>query len=122
MLLAMPPKGLTYGARSEWIAERHLTWRGYRIIARNFRAAGAEIDLVAMHRGTLVFVEVKARRSDTMGPPEASVDDHKRAQIRRAAEIFAVRHRARERPMRFDVIAIRGEGRTSTIKHWRNAF
>ena len=113
---------LNYGERSEHRAARHLKWRGYRIIARNFRAAGAEIDIIAKDRDTIVFVEVKARMSDTFGPPELAVDDRKQYRIRRAAEIFANRHHSDEMPMRFDVIAISGEGRGCRIDHLKDAF
>ena len=57
---------LPYGERSEHLAARHLRWRGYRIIARNFKAAGAEIDIIVKDRDTIVFVEVKARMSDVL--------------------------------------------------------
>jgi putative endonuclease len=113
---------LPYGERSEHVAARHLKWRGYKIIARNFRAAGAEIDLIMMDRDTLVFVEVKARMSDRSGPPELAVDDRKQHRIHRAAEIFANRSHAREREIRFDVVAITGDGRGSKLDHLKNAF
>lgn len=113
---------LSFGKRSERIAERHLRWRGYRILARNFRAAGAEIDLIAIDGDTLVFVEVKARRSMVAGRPEEAVDARKQRRIRRAAEIFAERHRASDRLMRFDVVAITGEGRGRKLEILRDAF
>lgn len=71
---------------------------------------------------TLVFVEVKARRTATAGSPEAAVDERKQHRIRRAAEIYAERHRANERPIRFDVIAISGEGRERKLEHLKDAF
>jgi len=117
---------LRYGERSEHLAARHLKWRGYKIIARNFKAAGAEIDIIVKDRNTIVFVEVKARMSDGFGPPELAVDDRKQYRIRRAAEIFANRfHRselAEERTMRFDVIAISGDGRGRRVEHLKDAF
>ena len=58
-------------------AEKYLRRNGYRIVKRNFRAAGAEIDLVAMDGDTLVFVEVKTRRSRDAGAPEEAVDERK---------------------------------------------
>jgi putative endonuclease len=115
-------RGLPYGERSEHVAARHLKWRGYKIIARNFRAAGAEIDVIVLDHGTLVFVEVKARMSDRLGPPELAVDDRKQARIRRAAGIFANRGGAQEREMRFDVIAIIGDGRGRKLEHLKDAF
>jgi putative endonuclease len=113
---------LSYGERSEHLAARHLKWRGYRIIARNFRAAGAEIDMIAMDRRTLVFVEVKARMSDRMGPPELAVDGRKQQRIQRAAEIFTNRLRTGDRQIRFDVIAISGDGRRRKVDHLKDAF
>lgn len=119
---------LRYGERSEHLAARHLKWRGYKIIARNFKAAGAEIDIIMMDRAAIVFVEVKARMSDKLGPPELAVDDRKQYRIRRAAEIFANRYHpngsasTEERPMRFDVIAISGDGRARKVDHLKDAF
>ena len=113
---------LPYGERSEHLAARHLKWRGYKIIARNFRAAGAEIDIIVMRHGTLVFVEVKARMSNSLGPPELAVDDRKQYRIRKAAAIFISRNRSDERPMRFDVVAITGDGRGRKVEHLKGAF
>jgi len=114
---------LVYGERSEHLAARHLKWRGYRILARNFRAAGAEIDIIAKDRDTIVFVEVKARMRDGYGGPELQVDDRKQYRIRRAAEAFASRYGdGGGPPMRFDVIAISGDGRDRKLEHLKDAF
>jgi putative endonuclease len=113
---------LPYGERSEHLAARHLKWRGYKIIARNFRAAGAEIDVIALDHDTIVFVEVKARMSDALGPPELAVDGRKQFRIRRAAAIFANRSHREERPTRFDVVAIVGDGRSRKVEHLKDAF
>lgn len=113
---------VSLGRRGERAAARYLRRRGYRIVTRNFRAAGAEIDLVAMQDGTLVFVEVKTRRTDAAGTAEEAVDERKEKQIRRAAEVFAARYRAEEYPMRFDVVAIRAAGRRLEIELLKDAF
>ena len=113
---------LPLGRRGERAAEKHLRRSGYRIVARNFRAAGAEIDLVAMDGETLVFVEVKTRRSLEAGAPEEAVDERKQKQIRRAAEIFATRYRADDVTMRFDIIAVDASGKRLEIELLRNAF
>lgn len=113
---------LPLGRRGERAAEKYLRRTGYRIVARNFRAAGAEIDIVAMDGDTLVFVEVKTRRSRDAGAPEEAVDERKQKQIRRAAEIFATRYRADEVTMRFDIIAIDASGKRLEIELLRNAF
>ena len=63
------------GKRGEQIAARYLRRCGYLILARNYRAAGAEIDLVAVEGQTLVFVEVKARNGVHFGAPQEAVDE-----------------------------------------------
>lgn len=115
------PSRVARGREGEQLAERHLKRLGFRIVERNFRAAGAEIDLVAMDHGTLVFVEVKWRLGTSAGTPEEAVNRHKQDQIRRAAGIFAGRYRANEYPMRFDVIAITGADRPH-LEHLKDAF
>ena len=113
---------LPLGRRGERAAEKHLRRNGYRIVARNYRAAGAEIDLVAMDGETLVFVEVKTRRSREAGAPEEAVDERKQARMRRAAEIFATRYRADDITMRFDIVAVDASGERLEIELLRNAF
>jgi len=113
---------LPLGGRGERAAEKYLRRNGYRIVARNFRAAGAEIDLVAMEGETLVFVEVKTRRSRAAGAPEEAVDKRKQTRMRRAAEAFARRYRADDIEMRFDVVAVDASGERLEIELLRNAF
>jgi putative endonuclease len=113
---------LPLGRRGERAAEKHLRRNGYRIVARNFRAVGAEIDLVAMDGDTLVFVEVKTRRSLAAGAPEEAVDERKQQRLRRAAEVFATRYRAEDTAMRFDVVAVDASGKRLEIELLRNAF
>ncbi|MGH7905414.1 MAG: YraN family protein [Candidatus Binataceae bacterium] len=117
-----PEGNVGLGRRGERMAERHLRSRGYQILERNFRAAGAEIDIVASERGTLVFIEVKARRAFSSGAPQEAVDGRKQTRIRRAAEIYLDRHRAGERPVRFDVVAISWDKRPPKIELLRDAF
>ena len=110
------------GARGERIAARHLKRNGYRIVSRNFRAAGAEVDLVAMDGETLVFVEVKTRLDTRTGDPQEAVDRRKQAHIRRAGTIFVDRNRAESRPIRFDVVAIAGAGSNWRVEILKDAF
>jgi putative endonuclease len=113
---------LPLGRRGERAAEKYLRRHGYRIVKRNYRAAGAEIDLVAMDGDVLVFVEVKTRRSRDAGAPHEAVDERKQKQIRRAAEIFATRYREDEIEMRFDIVAVDASGERLEIELLRNAF
>src|SRR5579863_644370 len=99
---------IALGRRGEEIAARHLRRCGYRILERNFHAAGAEIDLVAADRETFVFVEVKTRSSAEFGAPTEAVDERKAERIHRAAGIYLRRIHAGQRPARFDIVAIIG--------------
>ncbi len=110
------------GRRGERDAERYLKRHGYRILGRNFRAAGAEIDLIAAEGETLVFVEVKARRGIGTGTPQEAVDGRKQRRIRRAAEIYVARTRAHDYPIRFDVVAIRMDGGEARFELLKDAF
>jgi len=95
---------------------------GCRILARNVRYREGEIDIVADDGGTLVFVEVRMRRSDGFGGPDGSVDFVKRRKLVRAAQHFLVQRfgaRSEPPPCRFDVITADGDG----IRDWiRDAF
>jgi putative endonuclease len=111
------------GIEGEARAAAHLETRGYRILARNARAGRVEIDLVAMRGRTLVFVEVKTRRSRGAGLPEEAVDFHKRERLVQGAAAWLAAHPRRAGPVRFDVVACERDaaGRWS-IRHLEAAF
>jgi len=77
---------------------------GYRIIERNCRSRWGELDLVAYDGDTLVFVEVKARRSLEFGEPAYAVDRRKQSRLIRLAERYLSRRRLGEPTCRFDVV------------------
>ncbi len=83
-----------------------------------------ELDLVALDRDTIVFVEVKTRQSHDAGLPAEAVDEHKQRQLTRLAVGFLKRHGLLECPARFDVIAITWPARKwfPVIEHIQNAF
>jgi putative endonuclease len=113
---------IALGRTGERIAERHLRRLGYRILERNFRGAGAEIDLVAMDGETLVFVEVKTRRTAYYGMPQEAVNSYKQRHLRRAGQVYARSRRAEDRPMRFDVVAILEDGGRRHLELLKDAF
>jgi len=84
-----------HGRIGEDLAHRYLRGHGCTIVARNYRPPSGfvEIDLIAWHSQTLVFVEVKTRATEDFGPPESAVDSEKRAYIERAARDYAGRAR-----------------------------
>jgi putative endonuclease len=110
------------GRQGERAAERHLKRRGYRMVARNFRAVGAEIDLMAMEGDTIVFVEVKTMSGIGGGEPADAVDRRKQERMRRAAEAFVARRRVPDREMRFDVVAITFDDRKMNLELIKDAF
>jgi putative endonuclease len=81
------------GNWGEQVAATRLEADGYRIVARNWRCAKGEIDLVAQAGdGLLVFVEVKTRRGRSMGLPEEALTLHKSRQLVQLAEIYLGEH------------------------------
>jgi len=112
-------KGL--GPRGEEAGERFLINRGYRILDRNYRAPCGEIDLIALDEKTVVFIEVKTRRSRRFGEPFEAVHPRKRKRITGAALYYLKRYRVPP-PCRFDVISVyEVDGRT-LIQQMRDAF
>ncbi len=95
------------GDSGEALAAAFLERRGLRILSRNYRCRFGEIDLVAESGSTLVFVEVRARRSDAFGGPAESITPAKRRRLVAAARHYLAA--AGERAARFDVVLIRGE-------------
>lgn len=86
-------KNKELGNRGEDIAADFLTERGFRIIERNFRGVGGEVDIIAQRDGDIHFIEVKARTSGCMGAPLESITQKKRHRIRKAAELWLVKSR-----------------------------
>jgi putative endonuclease len=114
----------TLGQRGEAAAVRYLRRRSYKILARGDRSGPGELDLVALDRRTIVFVEVKTRQSHDAGHPAEAVDQHKQRRLTRLAVAFLKRHGLLEYPARFDVIAITwpADRWFPTIEHIQDAF
>ncbi len=95
------------GDSGERVAALFLEQRGYKILERNFRTRGGEIDLIAEDADGLAFVEVRTRRGDLAGAPEESLTPRKRARLIAMAVEFLSRHAEwAERPWRIDFVAI----------------
>ncbi|MBA8882521.1 YraN family protein [Dokdonella fugitiva] len=114
------------GARYEDFACAELQRAGLVPIARNYSCRYGELDLVMRDAATLVFVEVRYRRSggtSRYGDGAESVGAAKRARLQRAAAMFLAQHPAyADAACRFDVVAIAGDGADARV-HWlRNAF
>lgn len=110
------------GLDGEEAAARHLEAGGWRVVARRFRAAGYEIDLVAERDGVLAFVEVKTRRPGALAPPATAVDHRKRRRLAAAARVAALRWGRLARTLRFDVVAVTWMPGGPEIEHLEGAF
>ena len=94
------------GREGEDRAAKFLAKRGYRILERNYRTRSGEIDLIALDRGVVVFVEVKTRTSDAFGAPELAVTPQKQQRMLKAALGYMKYKKLHQVPCRFDVVAI----------------
>jgi putative endonuclease len=111
------------GQSGEEAALQYLEKKKYKIIARSFRMFKGEIDIIAYDRKTLVFVEVKARRSRDFGAPEESVTPNKQRQIRKIAGGFLAKNDLQDVECRFDVISLLfADDNRYSIHHIKNAF
>jgi putative endonuclease len=107
----------------ERLAAEHLERAGYRIVARNVRAGGVELDVVAARPGLVVFVEVKTRRARGFGAPEEAVDAAKCARLVRGARAWLREHGARGVRVRFDVVAVEPDATGGlAVRHLPGAF
>lgn len=111
-----------FGKEGEQIAENYLKKKGYRLVERNYRCRGGELDLIALDRRVIVFVEVKTRSDDRFGIPFESVDNRKQRRMIKAALLFLSQHRLHNRDARFDVVGISFEGQQPVVEHIQNAF
>lgn len=97
--------------------------QGLRLLARNARARGGEIDLVMQDGDAVVFVEVRFRAGGGFGGGAASVDAGKRRKQIWAAQVFLLRHpRHADAPCRFDVVAACGDPDAPRLDWLRDAF
>jgi len=107
------------GARAEDLCAQLLRRAGLRILARNWRCRHGEIDLVAEDGGTLVFAEVRLRRSERYGGAAESVTGAKRRRLLAAARLYLAGRK--EVNCRFDVLLLDG-AQEPAIQWIRDAF
>lgn len=110
------------GEKGEAIAVRQLKKNGYKILETNYLTKLGEIDIIAKDKGTIVFVEVKARRSVHFGSPKEAISIQKQKKISMVALYYLKATDQMTMKARFDVVAVnlnRDEPRVEIIK---NAF
>ena len=110
------------GRSGEDAAADHFRRLGYEVVERNFRTRAGEIDLVARDAGTVVFCEVKTRRTDRWGLPAEAVNPRKQARLRRLAGEWLSLRRPGRVQVRFDVVSVIVAGDECEVTHLPDAF
>ena len=109
------------GKRGEDLAAQLLKKKGYKLLERNWKFNGWEVDIIAGTKKEIVFVEVKTRSDDTLMRPEEAVDFNRQCRLTSAASAYINYHQINLSP-RFDVIAIVLNDDRCDINHFENAF
>lgn len=107
------------GRWGEAVAARYLAERGYKILAKNWRCAFGEIDLVALDSDVYVAVEVKTRRGTAYGSPEAAITPRKAEKLSQLTLHYQLAHDLEDVPWRIDIIALEldADGRLRRCHH-----
>ena len=118
----MTEKTKTLGKKGEDIAAAFLEKKGYNILFRNYKCSFGEIDIIAKHKKTLSFVEVKTRNAKKYGLPQEAVTPAKQAKISRVALEFVQRYKMENRAARFDVVSVQYLNDGYAVDLIENAF
>ncbi|PIY20085.1 YraN family protein [Candidatus Desantisbacteria bacterium CG_4_9_14_3_um_filter_40_11] len=94
------------GQYGEEKAAKYLLKQGVKILEKNYRCGYGEIDIIAKDKDTLVFVEVKTRKTSTYLSPFLAVNKHKQLQISKVAVHYLLEKKIQEMPCRFDVMIV----------------
>jgi putative endonuclease len=111
-----------FGRESESIVAKQLKKKGYKILEQNYRNQLGEIDIIAKDKKTLVFVEVKARRSDRYGSPKWAITPKKQRQMSKVALYYLKVTRQMNVKARFDVVTVRSLANQPQLEIIKNAF
>ncbi|MFM1933063.1 MAG: hypothetical protein RL226_2366 [Bacteroidota bacterium] len=110
------------GELGEELAAQFLAQKGYAILARRWRLGKNEVDIIARNGQTLVFVEVKLRKSAQTAAPWQAVNRAKQQAIIRCADAYLRWHTDGKSEARFDVISVTGQPGAYHIEHIERAF
>lgn len=111
---------LLKGQNAEELAMRHLQRQGLKLLTTNYRCKRGEIDLIMQDSGTLVFIEVRYRKSDAFGSAVESVTSVKQNKLIAAARHYLQAYQSNP-ACRFDVVGISGQSRPR-IEWIKDAF
>jgi putative endonuclease len=104
-----PNSRLIRGKAGEIAAVRYLVEQGYAIIQTNWRCRIGELDIVAMKKQTLVFIEVRTRSAHSLsmyGTPEESITQKKQLKLRKLAQVYIQQNKILMSAIRFDVVCV----------------
>ena len=116
------------GEYTENLACKYLVDKGFKLIEKNFNCRVGEIDLIMKDNDSLVFVEVRYRRSNSFGSGAESITTSKQSKLIKTASLYLQQHaKLNKYPARFDVVSIAGFIETDNINNidfdWiENAF
>ena len=110
------------GKAGEKAALNFLNRNNFRIVEQGFCFLRGEIDIIAYDRKTLVFLEVKSRRSHKFGFPEEALTSAKQKQLKKVALGYCTLHNIQDVECRFDVISLSYDDKGYTISHLKDAF
>mgnify|MGYP003961238087 CR=1 FL=1 len=115
---------MTLGGQAETWACQHIQQHGWQVIKRNFSWRGGEIDIIATQADQLAFIEVRCRRSKSMGGTLASINMAKQKRIINTAKLFLQQYsHYQEYQCRFDVVIINGtHGQQLKLQWLKDAF
>ena len=111
------------GILGEKLARDFLKKRGYHILETNYRCPHGEIDIIAKHKDSLVFIEVRAKKSLEFGSPEESITPAKKERMMTTAYHYQQTHDNLPPSWRIDVVAVEldQKGKPSRIELIENA-
>lgn len=102
-------------------AAKLLIDKGYQLLDRNWKIGDLEMDIIAQQEDTIVFVEVKTRKSDHWGAPESAVDELRKRRLTACANAY-LKFKRLDNPWRFDIISIILNEEQEEINHIEEAF
>jgi putative endonuclease len=102
----MSTKKMVAGKAGEDFAVSYLKRQGFQILTRNFRIRGGELDIVAIDKDTLVFIEVKTRSSGDFGTPLEAIGYYKMRSLIKTAEFYKMKYRNLPELMRIDAVSV----------------
>jgi len=113
---------LDLGRSGEELAVKFLKENNYKILNRNYKTSLGEIDIIALDKDVLCFIEVKTRKQNRFGLPQEAVTSFKQKQISNCALSFLKAKKLLDKKARFDIVAVNCSDKACEVKLIKNAF